>query len=357
MNRNIIYISLGLLLSLAGCRSARLASQAPTGEEVLKLDGMLIEAKLQHEAGNHEAAEQGYRAILSQAPSYGAALFEMSTLLMTNGRLDSATRYAERAIASYRSNVWYHLQLAQCLALTGQQERLVREWDNILRLNPHPFVAEEIQQQQKRYYAIQGENYARNGQYRKAKQCYDRAIAADPHDAYLHISLASCLKAMGNQANAAAELRQGFSSPELDTRTKMQLLRAFYSKEEFYGPCAQWAFPLAEMVAADADDPVEVALIHADVLVRQGRYAEAAAQFELSLTRDSSDYRVWESLLVCLLEAEPQDWPAIRRHAQRAAQLFPLLPMPLFALAQAAKAEGNDEEYHLYNAKYEELLP
>lgn len=357
MNRKIYVISVCLLLAMAGCRGVKMGAGAEDAEVRLKLDGMLIEAKMQREAGNSEAAERGYRTILRQEPTYGAALFEMSTLLMTSGRLDSATVYAQRAVATCDSNVWYHLQLAQCLALTAQQERLTREWDRILALHPHPFIADDIGQQKKRYYAIQAEQYMNNGQYRKAKQSYDRALAADPEDAYLHISLASYYKAVGDEAGAAEALRRGFASSDIDTRTKLQLLRSFYTKEEFYGSCAQWAFPLAEMLVSEADDPAETALFHADLLMRQGKYGEAAQQFALGLEREGGNYAVWEALLVCLLEAEPKDWPSIKRYAQRAAELFPLLPMPYFALMQAAEAEGNAQEAARYKAKYEELKP
>lgn len=420
---HIVLLLFGLLQS---CRSTTsTTATSPTGkierkpivevaEEQLRLDAMLIDAKMQQEVGNHQEAMATYRQILAQQPGYGAANYEMSVILASSGRLDSARVYAERAVQSCDSNVWYRIQLARCYQAMGNYTKVTEEWENIVRQNPETLdyyyelsnqyisahqiskaievlnrverkigITEPISLQkqrlwnaiskpekgikeiealaqslpnEKKYNAIMAESYMQQKQYAKAKPFFDRALAADPTDEYLHLSMASYYKAVNKQQEAYEELRKGFSGTSLNSKSKLQFLANFYDKEEFYGSCSKYSFALLDELMAQCSDSTTYAIFYGDVLMRQGKYAEAARQFELHLTTDSSMYDVWEAMMICEMESNQFNEKLIR-HAQRAANLFPTLPIPYYTLAECYHRMGNNKEAFANYDRFLDLDP
>ena len=121
----------------------------------------------------------------------------------------------------------------------------------------------------------------------------------------------------------------------------MQILTTFYSSEEFYGSQSEYAYDLLETALAGSNDSTTFAAFHGDALMRQGKHAEAAKQFRLSLTADSSKYEIWEALLVSELSSGT-DTAMLGCDARRASRLFPLHPLPYY---MQAIVEHDNERY------------
>jgi len=422
----ILLVALLALLSLVGCGGSKPSvsqtnnpyARKPlveVSEEQLMLDSKLIEARMQQEVGNVEMAEQGYRDILGQDPNYGGALYEMSCLMMSRGRLDSAMFYIDRAILSCDTNIWYRMQKVQCLSYTGKKDQVCQEWETIVRLKPNQLEyyyhlsdaylmannasksiealnriesmvgiteavslqkqriwnsigkpdkgTKEIEAlanampQEKKYNAVLAESFMKAKNYPKAKLYYERALAADPNDDYLHLSAASYYKTVGDQERASQELRIGFEGNSMDVKSKMKILTNFYTKEEFYGSCSQYAFPLVNMLMEKADDSTSLAIFYGDILMRQEKYAEAAHQFELHLSVDSGSFDVWEALMVCDMQQQPMPLRTAEHHALRANALFPMLPLPYYVLGEIARMEERYDECYKYYDRYLDLRP
>lgn len=352
----------------------------------LSLDAQIITAKMQQEVGNTDQALSQYRKILSADPTYGAANYGVSQMMATAGRLDSALSYAERAMQSDNENIWYQLWIAQLYQLTGNTTKLINTWENIVKQEPNTLdyyyelsnsyiaagdiskaidvlnrverkigitepislqkqklwsainktdkATKEIENlakalpQEKKYSALLAESYMKQGNYAKAKDFYDRALAADPNDEYLHISLASYYKKMNQPELAYKELKKGFAGNTIDTKSKLQMLTSFYPPDEFY-KYSKYTYDLMEDVMRYCDDSTAYALVYGDVLMHQQKYAEAARQFARHLAVDSSRYEVWESLLICESEIDGGEAQMLN-HARRAAALFPLHPLPYY---------------------------
>ena len=394
----LVCVLTAALLSLAGCGGSKSATQSGGGkyqrkpivevaEKQLEQDVLLIDAKTQQELGNREEALTLYRKLLQANPGYGAANYGMSQLMASSGQVDSARLYAERAVQTDDSNVWYHLWVAQIYQLTGNTKQLVATWERLVTLNPEkleyyyelsnsyiaagdaPKAVEALNRvekiigvteavtlqkqklwnavnrpdkarkeiealahalpQEKKYNAMLAESYMKEKDYKKAKMYYDRAVAADPDDQYLHIALASYYKALNQPKEAYHELQKGFQGDAFDTPAKVQLLASFYSQEEFYGSCSSYAFALLEELMQQSDDSLSYAVFYGDVLMRQEKYAEAAHQFRLHLAHDSSQYEIWEALLICESEMDSAE-DLMLDHARRTAALFPLHPLPYY---------------------------
>ena len=63
------------------------------------LESAFADAVRQHQAGQLDAAEQGYRKLLEQAPSFPAALCNLGVLLVARNQLDEAVRCYHLALA------------------------------------------------------------------------------------------------------------------------------------------------------------------------------------------------------------------------------------------------------------------
>ena len=360
---------------------------AEVTEEQLKEDSQLIDALTLQETGRLDEALGAYARLTAERPGCAAAWYGQGQLLMQRGWTDSALRCTERAVALQGENVWYLLALAQCHRRSGDTRGLTSDWERIVKLQPsvtehyyelsNAYLAADdlegavealdrlerrvgvtepvsLQKQriweaagrpdkatkelealsrslpkEKRYSAILAEQYMKQKKYAKAKQWYDRVLQADPDDEYIHIQLAEYYKQTNHPAEADSELVRAFANPKLDTRTKIQLLASFYKEEEFYGSHSQTAFRLLEQAVKESDNPSEYALYYGDVLMRQRRYAEAAAQLETALRQDSSRYEVWEGLLICLTEV-PEREDDMAAYARRASRLFPTHTLPLY---------------------------
>lgn len=370
-------------------------------EEELEADGMLIDALSLQESGRTGEALEAYGRVVAKHPECAAAWYGMSQLLGSRGWVDSAESCAWHAVTLNGDNVWYRLALAQCQQAKGDTKGLTTNWEAIVKSHPEtleyyyelsnayiaagdlPRAVEalnrvekqigvtepislqkqklwnaagkpdkamkevealaEAMPQEKRYQAILAEMHMQQKNYAKAKTYYDRIVAADPDDPYIHIQLAEYYKALGKAAEADSEMVRAFDNRALDSKSKLQILGSFYTNEEFFGSRRQTTFRLMDKAMEGCKDSTEFAAFYGNVLFNQERYAEAARQFETALGKDSSMYEVWELLLVSLASS-PGNEAKIEHYARRAAQLFPVHTLPHFLLAQSALVKERYDE-------------
>lgn len=372
-----------------------------TTDKELSVERMVIEAKILQELDRYDEASSIYRNALQQDQECSAAHFELGRIMAQKGMLDSALYHAQQAASIDQRNVWYKLYLATLYSMTGQKKKIVEVWESIVNDNPSNIqyllelsnaylstqntksalatldriekligVSEDVSMQKIRILTIMGreqkateelerlvaampennhysgilaESYMASGKYDKAKELYDRIAEVDPDDEYIHISLAEYYKAVNKPREAYEQLKAGFLQDKLSTINKVQILTNFYSSDEFYGNYSAYAFDLMETIMSQSEDSLSFAAFYGDVLFRQHKFDEAAYQFRLSLTRDSSKYDVWEALLVCELQGETEP-SVLKNHAERAGKLFPLHPLPYYVLAVLAFDEGRYDE-------------
>lgn len=357
-------------------------------EAELKTDGLMIEAKMAQEVGKAEEALAKYREIVTRDPHYGGAYYEMGAIMAETGYLDSAVYYTRKAEETDGRNEWYKIQLSALYGELGRYKDQVAVMESLVRvkedkldyyyelsnaylaagdlegaievlnrvekkigvtemvsvqkqklwsaLGAEEKAAKEIvalsdaMPQEKKYSAILAELYMKQKKYGEAKKYYDRILAADPKDEYIHISLASYYRQTGNMEKAYEELKRGFAHESMGCKAKVQIVLSMYTIEELYARPAGRAFELFEEVVRQCgSDVTGYAPVYGDILMRQGRMDEAEAQFRAYIAEDSSRYEVWEALLYCESSDEKKAEQAMR-DAQRAKGLFPLHTLPYY---------------------------
>lgn len=370
-------------------------------EEQLKADGQLIDALALLESGRNDEALAALGRLTAADAGNAAAWYEMSRLLMARGWTDSAAACIGRAVAAAPRNKWYLLHQAQVSARRGDANGMKAAWEKIVQLEPDrlehyydlsnaclaandaqgairaldrveqmvgPTEEVSLQKQriwtaagqpdkaerelvaladamphEKRYQAMTAEMMMSHKKYRKAKTYYDRVLALDPDDEYIHIQLAEYYKQTGQADDADREMGLAMDNPRLDCTTKVQLLAQFYTNEEFYTTRREATFGLLDRARRGCEGSPQFALVYGDVLMRQSRFAEAAPWLETSLQADSSHYAVWEALLICLTEV-PEREADLLGYAARAERLFPMKTLPLYLQAIHAVQQGQHAE-------------
>jgi predicted Zn-dependent protease len=361
-----------------------------TSDERLASEAMMIDAKMRIEMGSYDEAMLILRKLVAREPGCNAAKYEISRLMQKQGMNDSAIVMARQAADGDQKNVWYQRHLASLYQSTHRTAELVKLWERIVANNPDVIdyyyewsnaclmnndgkgaiavlnriekkvgITQPVSLQKAKIWTylkredkaleemeslvkamphdsdLNGalaDSYMSAGQYDKAKECYDRLLETDPDNEYVHISLAEYYKAIKQPRKAYEELKKGMAQKNLSTSNKLQILTNFYNSEEFYGIYSAYTFDLLETVMQEADDSTSYAAFYGDVLMRKREYGKAAQQFRLALTKDSSNYEVWEALLISELSSEA-DTAMLASHARRASKLFPLHPLPYYMQA------------------------
>ena len=366
--------------------------------EDLEIDALAIDAKSQVELGNYEEAVALYQTIIKKNPNYAVAYYELGNLYYAFGRIDIAIAATEKADQLAKNNEWYKIQLAELYRKTDNSQKLIKVYNELIELKPSVLeyyyalgnaytlsgkidkgievfnkvekmvgitepvslqkqklwnalgekekAQREIEKlseafpQERKYYAILAEQFMRQNQYPKALENYNKMLALDTTDEYIHISLAEYYKKVGDHEKAYQELKKGFQNPKLDIRSKRQILGAFYTTEEFYTTESQYAFDLAETVMSQDPDSTSYSVFYGDILMRQKKFNRAAIHLRNYLATDSTDSEVWQALLHC--DSEMDNDSLLLGDSRRASKIFPT--EPLFYYMQAFVL-GNQKQY------------
>ena len=334
-------------------------------QKQLDADSRLINAVGLQESGHTDEALKAYADLAAAEPGYAAAWYQMSRLLLQRSWADSALSCARRAATLEPDNKWYQMHLSDACIAAGDLDGAVAALNRVERIigitepvslqkqriyvaagKPDKATRElerlaDAMPLEKHYHAVLAEMYMSQKNYKKAKERYDRVLAADPEDEYIHIQLAEYHKTLGHSAEADSEMVRAFANPRLDAPTKLQLLTSFYTDEEFFGSHSQTAFRLLDMAMAQSNDPRQYAAFYGNVLFRQQKYAEAAQWLKTALAVDSSQYGVWELLLISLSSLRDRD-AELADYAARAERLFPMQTLPHYV---AAMGLAQNEKY------------
>lgn len=355
----------------------------------LEIEAKIIEAKMKQEAGKTEEALALYRQVLESDNKNGGAHYEIGRILMSQCVYDSALFHCLQAAEANKNNIWYQKTIAKLYEHLQDEQKYIETWEKIVKIDPENLnnyydlsdaylmtnniekaikVLDKVEQkvgvtemvsiqkqklwsamgkedealkeveklaqsmpQEMKYSAIMAECYMKKKDYPHAKKYYDQILATHPDDEYIHISLANLYKLTGENAKAHNELQAGFANPGLDCASKLQILSTFYTTEEFYKTYAPATFQLLDTIAAHCTDTSDYALFYGDVLMRQDKYEEAYPWIRYYLDRDSSEYGVWEALLICENMMKGKE-DLLMADAHRAAELFPLQCLPLYLI-------------------------
>ena len=346
-------------------RQESAARLAPS--EQARFDRVFFRAATLHQRGDIDQAWALYQRALEIDSLSGPVLNQISVYYYALKDMESAQRYAEKAVAQDSANYWYNRQLGLIYAHSKQDSAAIQVYKRVARLYPQksePWydlaqsylridsltecvaALDKIEEMDgvnpqltlQRFYILQQqgktaeafESYDRliqrypydityrinkgdmqmsNGMIAEAKATYDEAARIEPDNAYLWVALSNYYSVTGNQTAADTLVEAALVNPNLDVRTKIDILTEYLKSSlrkvaeekrkaqdttDIQIPGVEELF---EKVATMHPTEPEIYVLHSDYLsaIHQEARAEQQMRFAVDLKPTEEDY--WTRLL------------------------------------------------------------
>ncbi|MEE4255847.1 MAG: tetratricopeptide repeat protein [Bacteroidales bacterium] len=391
---NIIFIS------LPGDLQAQRADRKDKKNDRQDNTAIFLEANSEKLLGNLVKAKGLFLQCLELDPYDAASMYELARIERVNNNSGLALEWAEKAVQFAPENVWYLKLLSELYQENMEFEKSIEVSEKLVELHPENLeylydlalthllvgnyrksietynrieniigITEEISlQKQKiwmrldepekaieeiealctawpnemRFKSILAELYLSNGKEDEALQIYLEISEKDPNNAYIQITLSDYYRKQGDTEKSLKYLKRGFANPYLDIDTKVQILLAYFTAEEYYEEQKEDAAELARiLVETHPDNPRSYSIL-ADIHYQNEEWKEARQALRKVVELDPSNYIVWEQLL--FTESNLSDFEAMRKVSRQTIELFPQQPLPyLFAAVASYNFEDHEQ--------------
>ncbi len=372
--------------------------------QVMRLFMEATQARLQ---GQLPKAVALYQQCIKADPKNGASMFELAKLYHHGQNYGQAVEFAKQAVAADRSNIWYrflladlyrqgerlndaievykgilqqwperfevHLDLASSQAFAGHGTDAAKTYGDAEKrfgISPelvhHAFgtymstgqfiEAEKLLQraiaadaEQAEYVGMLAELYDEQGKPDLALEQYQKALALDPGNSMLRISLAEHYYSTGRMDDAYRELGEAFSDPEVDIDAKMQVLIGFFEMTENEGEkpedrpdLLRRSYALIETLEKAHPESGKPHTIHGDFLLRDGDVQGARTEFRKALELEPDRFPIHAQIMQ--LNLQLGDHESQVKEAARTIDLFPTSPEPYLYKGIAHSQLGQHEQ-------------
>lgn len=149
----------------------------------------------------------------------------------------------------------------------------------------------------------------------------DRALKLTTDLPQAHVLLADIYRKKGDMARVTKELNQVFASPNLEAGLKARILSSYVGLTGENSAAQQDALTMAQNLAKTSPKDAKTQVMVADLLLQQGKKAEARDVYAKAARLDGSIYEVWGALLQ--LDGELNQVDSLLAHSQQALEVFP----------------------------------
>lgn len=360
-------------------------SLAQSGGLNNKTLNLYLDAENAFMAEDYSAAFPLYQEVLKTDPEFDPAMFQLARIYLMQNQLEPAYQLAKKAYELDPKNKWYALLLIDMHKHFNKIEESIEVYKNLLVLDPTnsdylsdlamlytltqntqealalynqiekqegigeriSFIKRDIylnsdqfdsavlelvkladaNPQNAQYYSMIAEMYMNKGEKEKAFPYYQKVLDVNPNDPYIRITLADYYQQKGEIDAAFANLQQGYTNPNLDLDTKIQVMMGLFEIKNIPSErIRSESLKLGKTLATVHADKPGAHAIYADLLYRDSLYLEAAQEYTKVIKLDSSRYVVWEQLLFSLNNrTQTKEMVNISR---RAMNLFPKEAVP-----------------------------
>lgn len=388
---------LGLIFLLFLMGSFALAQETKEETKAASAMDTFLDAEKFKMLEDYPQATKLYEKTLEIDAEYDPAMFELARLYLFEQRYQEALMWMEKAYQIDATNKWYALLLIDLYRNNYQIADAIAIYGNLLELEPNNTdylmslsglyhsiddyknalkclekieklegVSEKISLQKRnlymqekdfekavgvmitlsdafpkeeKYCSMIAEMYMQENQPDKALPWYEKVIALNPDNPYIQITLADFYSKKGDLKKAYDYLKQGYSNPNLDIDTKVQVLLNYLAASTENIIMKERTYELSEILVATHPNEAKSHAIYGDLLFQDSLYIEAAREFEKTIAIDSSRYAVWNQLIYSLSMAQQDSLAAI--YSIRAIALFPQMEFPYYIAALSYYQQEN----------------
>jgi tetratricopeptide (TPR) repeat protein len=351
-------------------------------KERLSFDYLFLNANKEKMLGNYDLAAGLYAQCIKINPKEAAPYYDLATIYTYQNKLSQAAEFARQAYLINKENIWYSLLYAELLAQTGQFQKSIDVFSDIVKRNPTRVevlmelgnIQEQMQQydnaiktynqaeqvtgiseetslskqrvylkqnklnkaieetkkladaipQEPRYRLMLAELYDNNKEPEKAYAIYTEALKTDPENPYILLSLADYHHKRKEYAKAFGFLRTAYANPDMDIDNKIKILLSFYMSSDGNEELNKEVYSLFEILIAAHPTDGKAYSVYGDFLYRDQKLAEAREQFKKALEYSNDKFAIWNQVII--LDSELQDWEAMEKNSEKALEIFPTQP-------------------------------
>ncbi len=345
-----------------------------------ELEAIFIEGNKEKLLGNWDKAIAKFEEVLEKDRDNAAAAYEMARVYEAKKDLESAEKFASKAVEWNGSNEWFRMYLAEVYQKNNkdnlaavQYEELVKQqpyneefyqkWAYYLVRSSQPEAAINVYNELEKkvgiheevirhkhtlymgmgdmkmaaaelerlidkfpnntsYWHLLGTFYEQVDEKAKAKEVYKKILEKNPDDARAKIALAE--EAKGNDdVRFLNSLKPVFEDPKTGIDTKIKEIFPYVNELASSGDknLGNTLLALTSVLEAVHPDDAKSHSVLADVLYYTGQTDRALDQYKKTLELDDTKWPVWEQLLY--IYAEKKDYDNLVKMSEEALDIFP----------------------------------
>ena len=294
----------------------------------------LLLAELYVKQKRYSEAEDLYETLLKKGPENAEYGVELAAIYLFNEKPD-------KALETY-TKVERELGLNE--EITRQKQRIYLKQNKIDKAveEAEKLVASEPSDPD---YLLEGaELLIANDRTDQAINWIDRALKLNADLPQAHVLLADIYRKKGDMARVSKELNQVLANPNLEAGLKARILSSYVGMTGTNPTARQDALGMAQNLAKTSPNDPKTQVMLADLLMQQGKKAEARDAYAKAARLDASIYEVWGALLQ--LDGELNQVDSLLVHSEKALEVFPTQGLFWYSNGSA----------NLYKRKYQQAV-
>lgn len=333
-------------------------------------------------SGDTNKAIDLFEKYLKDVPTDDAAWYHLSELYASKNQIDKAIDAAKKSIEINEDNVYYLKNLATLIRSIPASDELLDLYEKITIKDPEDIQSQidfanalltttyydrtlnqlyilkdiigisddinakianiyekqkkpkkayaEIQElidtypNETRYVSMLAEMYMRNGDEKKALECYNVIEEKNPDDPYIHITKAEFYRKKNQEDNVYQELTKGFSSDQINVNTKITFLLAFYNTEDILLKKNKHAVDLLKLISnMHPDDPRSLSML-ADFYINDNQIGAARQGYYKVLDLGYENPNIYLALIS--IEAYLNNVDSVLSLSNKGIASYPIIP-------------------------------
>ncbi|PTX14595.1 tetratricopeptide repeat protein [Pontibacter mucosus] len=270
----------------------------------------LLLAQLHTEQQQYDSAAQAFNDLLANVPNSNEYLFNLADLYLSQSRYEDALKTYDRIEKEFGEMEQLLVNRQQIYLRQKNVDKAIAEGEKLLKAYPN-----EI-----RYFLAQAELYNAARRTDDAVNTLNRALRLEPGNAFAHLMLSDLYRQKGNPEESERQVKQAFSSAELDIDTKVRILVDFI--RQLPNPQIEAvALELVDLTIEKHPEEAKAYAVAADLQTIVGKKQIARDNYLKAVKLDDSHFKIWQQIV--LLDAELEEPAAMVKHAEQALELFP----------------------------------
>lgn len=269
---------------------------------------------------------------------------QLAELYAKRRKYAEAAQIYEMLVAKNPENIEYGIELAAVYVFNDQLDKAIDTYNN---LEKSMGVTEEITHQKQQLYLRQNnldkalgeakkliaaepgevsyrvelaEMLIANDRIVEAVAPLEEALKINPDEAQAHVLLADIYRRNGDVQKCNQELKLVFANPNLDADPKIRVLSGYLKMLKTESDMSE-AVALARQLAETHPNESKAIVIYGDLLMRQGKKAEARNMYLKAATLDPSVFEVWGAVLQ--IDGDLNQPDSMLVHSEKALEVFP----------------------------------